>query len=132
MAFEGNFKSAVKRALEELERALPDSRVTAQEDGEGGANVTIEQIVLGLPYEQDHTWVGFRIGFQYPASDVYPHFVRPDLKRLDGKSLGDGMSTSSFLGRPAIQVSRRSNNLNSTVQNAVLKLLKVVQWLKSR
>src|SRR5436190_1312132 len=111
MALEGSFKPAVRRALEELERDFPGCRITAQDDGEGGANVIMEDLDLGPPYEQDKTWVGFRIGFQYPASDVYPHFVRADLKRLDGRPLGEGISVATFWDRPAIQVSRRSNNL---------------------
>ena len=129
---EGNYTAAVRRALEELERAFPDSLMTVQEDGEGGATVIIEGMELGAPYEQAATWVGFRIGFQYPYADVYPHFVREDLKRHDGRPLGEGMSLASFVGRSAIQVSRRSNNLNPETQTAALKLLKVLEWLRTR
>ena len=132
MALEGNYTPAVRRALENLERAFPGYRITVQEDGEGGANVIMEDLELGPPYEQATSWVGFRIGFQYPYADVYPHFVREDLKRLDGKPLGEGMSPGSFLGKPAVQISRRSNNLNAAAQTAALKLLKVLEWLRTR
>lgn len=132
MVPEGNYTPAVRSALEDLERAFPDHRITVQEDGEGGAYVTMEDLELGPPYEQATTWVGFRIGFQYPYADVYPHLVREDLKRLDGRPLGEGMSPASFLGKPAVQISRRSNNLNPAAQTAVLKLLKVLEWLKTR
>ncbi len=132
MPIEGNYKPAVRRALEELERAHPDARLTAQEDGEGGALVLLEDVGLGPPYEQAATWIGFRIGFQYPNADVYPHYVRGDLKRIDGRPLGEGMSASSFLGRPAIQISRRSNHLDPGIQTAVLKLEKVLAWLRAR
>ena len=131
MAIEGDCKEAVRRALEELERAHP-GRVTAKGDGEGGAIVLIEDIELGSPYEQASTWVGFHVGFQYPIADVYPHHVRGDLKRADGRAVGEGMSVSTFEGRPSIQISRRSNHLDPSVQTAFLKLEKVLSWLKSR
>jgi hypothetical protein len=132
MAIVGSYTPAVRRALEELERAFPDSSLTAEEDGEGGANVVLDGIELGHPYDQPETWVGFKIGFQYPYADVYPHFVRHDLKRSDNKPLGEGMSAGSFLGKPAIQISRRSNNLDSSKQTATLKLVKVLEWLRTR
>lgn len=132
MPSEGNYTPPVRRALEELERAFPESAVMAQEDGEGGAKVVIEPVDLGPPYEQVTTWIGFHIGFQYPYADVYPHFVRNDLKRADGRPLGEGTSTSSFLGRPAVQISRRSNRLDAERQTALLKLLKVLEWLRTR
>jgi len=43
---------------------------------------------------------------------VYPHFVRHDLTRVDGQQLGEATSQASFEGRPAIQISRKSNRLN--------------------
>lgn len=132
MAPQENYTPAVRRALEELERAFPDSAVIREQDGEGGAHVTVEDVPLGPPYRQTTTWVGFRLGFQYPYADVYPHFVRDDLTRLDGNALGAGLSAGRFREKPATQVSRRSNNLDATNQTAVLKLLKVLDWLRSR
>jgi hypothetical protein len=132
MVIEGDYKPAVRRALEELERAYSGAGLTVREDGEGGAFVIIEAVELGPPFEQDETWVSFRIGFQYPTADVYPHHVRGDLKRIDGRPLGEGMSAGTFLDRPAIQISRRSNQLDPSVQTALLKLEKVLSWLKAR
>ena len=122
----------VKFALDQLASSFPGSRHVVQEDAEGGAYVIVEGVPLGPSYEQQTTWVGFRIGFQYPYSDVYPHFVRSDLRRIDGKPLGEGMSSASFMDRPAIQISRRTNNLNPAVQTASIKLLKVLEWLRTR
>ncbi|GIK83306.1 MAG: hypothetical protein BroJett024_44110 [Alphaproteobacteria bacterium] len=132
MAIDGEYKQAVRRALEELERAYPDTGFSCRPDGEGGAFVMFEALPLGAPYEQSTTWMAFRIGFQYPNADVYPHYVRADLKRKDGRPLGEGMSTATYEGRSAVQVSRRSNKLDPAVQTAVLKLEKVLAWLRSR
>lgn len=123
---------AVATALAEIERQFPDAVVTAREDGEGGAFVLIEDIALSKVYSQERTWGGFHITFQYPYADVYPHFVRGDLSRADGGTLGEGTSATQFENRSAIQLSRRSNQLNAATDTAVLKLLKVMEWLNNR
>jgi hypothetical protein len=126
-------KAAVTKAIDELRATFPDATVTADPDNDGGAYVTIEPVEISGPYVQTETWVRFHIGFQYPASDVYPHFVRSDLARTDGAALGEGMSGPvDHRGRPAIQVSRRSNRLDPSVQTAAHKLLKVIAWMEKR
>lgn len=123
----------VKQAITEIEIALPDCRLTVREDGEGGACVVVENLPLGTPYHQDTTWMGFHITFPYPSSDVYPHFVRGDLTRVDGKPLGEAISPgNTFEGRLAAQISRKSNRLNPMTDTALHKLLKVLEWLKTR
>jgi hypothetical protein len=122
----------VDAAVGEIRQNWPGSEVTVREDGQGGANVIVEHVTLEGPYIQDETWIGFQITFQYPYSDVYPHFVRGDLARADGAGLGEGMSLTQYEGRSAVQVSRRSNHLNPATDTALIKLLKVLDWLRSR
>src|SRR5262249_23637850 len=105
--------------------------VTVREDGEGGAFVIIEGVDPGPLYQQTETWIGFRITFQYPYADVYPHFVRGDLSRRDGRPLGEGTGSAAFEGRPAIQLSPRANHLTPATDTGVIKLLKVLQWLRA-
>jgi len=125
-------KAAVQNAIDKLHAIFPDAGITVEEDGDGGAYVSMDPVPLIGPYTQTETWVGFHIGFQYPASDVYPHFVRADLTRRDGAALGNGMSIAQYRNRPAIQVSRRSNRLDPAVQTAAHKLLKVLAWMESQ
>lgn len=123
----------VEKAIIEIRTALPDNPVVVTEDGDGGARVIVEDLELGDPFQQDSTWMGFHITFPYPSSDVYPHFVRGDLARRDGGPLGDGISSGQqFLNRPAIQLSRKSNRLDPRTDTALLKLLKVMEWLRRR
>jgi hypothetical protein len=124
----------VAAAVEEIRDSFPEAEVTAVGDADGGAFVKVDSIGLGAPYSQSETWVKFQITFQYPHSDVYPHFVRPDLSRIDGQSLGEGMTPVQSAGdnEPAIQISRRSNRLNPASDTAALKLIKVRAWLMSR
>ena len=122
----------VTDAVEDIQAAFPDVEVAVREDGNGGAFVIVDPVDLGAPYAQRDTWIGFQITFQYPYSDVYPHFVRGDLTRIDDHGLGDGMSATIWEGRQAIRLSRRSNHLDPTTDNAVLKLMKVLEWLRSR
>ena len=124
---------AVVKAIEEIRLSLPNCQVDTHHDGSGGAFVIVRGDLLGPPYAQIDTWIGFQITFPYPYADVYPHFTRPDLKRTDGKALGEGFGVQAqFRGQPAIQISRRSNKLNPATDTASLKLLKVLQWMKTR
>lgn len=122
----------VAEAIEEIRATFDTSTVTVKEDGEGGAYVRIDPVDPGAPYTQRQTWIGFRITAQYPYADVYPLFVRPDLSRADGAALGEGLAPNSFDGQPAIQVSRRSNHLNPATDTAVIKVLKVLDWMAKR
>lgn len=122
----------VAEAVDEIRSSFQESAVDVREDGEGGAVVFVEPVDPGPQYQQRSTWVGFRITFQYPYSDVYPHFVRGDLARVDGAPLGEGTSVTTFEGRPSVQLSRRSNRLNPEADTAVIKLHKVLAWLRSR
>src|SRR5690349_17375713 len=125
-------KPDVAKAIEEIRAAFPGKELLVEEDGSGGASLVLENIDLGPPYAQATSWVGFQVTFQYPHADVYPHFVRSDLTRSDGRPLGEGTSPGqSFMRRSAIQISRRSNRLNPATDTALLKLLKVIEWLKS-
>jgi hypothetical protein len=122
---------AVAKAIEEIRSSFPECPVESEADGSGGAYVVVRGIPLGSPYAQTDTWIGFQITFQYPYADVYPHFCHPDLARADGRALGEGFGQAQFRGKPAIQISRRSNKLNPATDTATLKLLKVLQWLRT-
>lgn len=124
-------KGSVLEALEELRQAFPEN-VVAEEDGEGGAYVKISDVALAEIYVQPNTWVGFRIPFQYPQADVYPHFVRPDLARRDGRPLGEAMTSSQWRSDGAIQISRRSSRRDGALETALIKLDKVIEWLRRR
>ena len=122
----------VVKAIEEIGNTFDRCTVEAEPDGSGGAVVVVKGIPMGCPYEQAHVWIGFRITFQYPYADVYPHFTNANLARSDRGGLGGGFGTAKFRGQPAIQVSRRSNRLNPETDTAALKLLKVIRWMKGQ
>lgn len=122
----------VEKAIGEIRSSFPDCQVDVEPDGSGGAYVTVRDLHLGPPYGQEKIWVSFQITFQYPYADVYPHFTCPDLSRTDGQALGEGIGAgASCRGQPATQLSRRSNKLNPALDTAALKLLKVMQWLRT-
>ena len=129
-------KSEVVRAIEQLRAQFPESAVQVREDAHGGAHVVVDPVDLGNSYTEDTrlTWIGFHIAFTYPFSDVYPHHVRRDLSRRDGRPLGEGMGNSTFegFGRESIQLSRRSNHRDGSVETAVHKLLKVITWASAK
>lgn len=123
----------VQIALNQIGEAFTGCRLDSADDGQGGALVTLCDVPLDAgPFQQSDTWVGFQITHTYPYADTYPHFVRHDLSRRDGRALGEGISISSFRNQPAVQVSRRSNRHDPTTDTALLKLCKVLRWLKSR
>lgn len=125
-----NVTPEVRAAVAEIAAVYP--HVSLEPDGDGGAHVVVESLPLASVYRQRETWVGFHITYSYPQADVYPHFVRGDLSRVDGVALGRATLTGhSFKDRAAVQLSRSSNQLNPAVDTALLKLQKVLRWLNS-
>lgn len=137
---------AVEKAIEAIRGQFGRDTVLVAADREGGAYVIVEGVPLGAPFAQDDSWLGFHIPSTCPYADVYPHFVRSDLARRDGGALGEGLSGNhnfpsqdalktpgAMPARAAMQVSRRSNRKDAAgLETPLHKLLKVIQWLKSR
>lgn len=130
----GPIKLEVSEALEELRHNFSEHPMTFSEDGQGGVKVILEGLSLeGSPFTEDETWVGFALAPQYPYADVYPHFVRGDLRRKDGQAVAVPVTrnaNTSFEGRAAYQVSRRSKRWDASRDTAALKLHKVLSWLR--
>ena len=124
--------SAVAKAIEDIRCTFEGCDIDVEPDASGGAVVVVQGVPMGGPYVQTEVWIGFHITFQYPYSDVYPHFTNMDLARSDSGGLGGGFGTASFKDQPAIQISRRSNRLNPETDTAALKLLKVITWMKNQ
>lgn len=122
----------VAAAVTEIELGMPEVPWEVREDGVGGAVLIGQGAALGGIWKQPDTWIGFRIPFNYPYTDIYPHFVRGDLRRRNGGPLGEAMSTTTFEGMPAVQLSRRSNHRVPGMETALIKLMKVLAWLRER
>lgn len=123
----------VEEAITQIQKAFSNHSVEVAPDPQGGAYVVVQDLPLGPQYRPERAWVGFVIGFQYPHSDVYPHFTDPTLARVDGAPLGEGFNQPiQWHDRMATQISRRSNSWNAAEDTAALKLHKVLDWLASR
>lgn len=125
-------KPEIQQAVADLRRCFGETAVVALPRNDGGAIVTIASVDVGPGYVPQHTWIKFQIGFQYPQADIYPLFARHDLVRTDGQPHGKGITIAQFEGEPALQLSRSSNNLDADIDTAVLKVAKVIQWLRER
>jgi hypothetical protein len=131
-------KDDVKVAIDEIRNAHPDNTVSVEEDGDGGAFVEVDNLVLGQQYDPEKSFVRFRITFQYPFADVYPHFVVAELKRKDSKPLGESFHSNNEGWQPptgttkTTMVSRRSERRDPTTETAAIKLEKVLAWIRSR
>lgn len=123
----------VEQAIAQIRTALDGHQVHVEPEPQGGAYVTVDDLSVGDHYVPTTSWFGFLITFQYPRADVYPHFVDAQLLRADRRAHGAGFSgPTQWQGRPAIQISRRSNRLNPAVDTAATKLVKVIEWVKSQ
>ena len=122
----------VEEAVAEVRAAFSGHGVVATPVGDGGVDVTVEGLDLGERYEPRETFVGFRIDRLYPHSDVYPHFVRPDLAKSDGTALPNpGMvPNQQWQGQPAVMISRRSTRWDPHRDTAAGKLHKVIEWAR--
>jgi hypothetical protein len=123
---------AVQAAITEIRETFQPSPVGVEADGQGGARVIVEGAPLGAPYRQSDTWIGAHLPAQIPYSDVYPLFVRGDLRRIDGAALTSPLTVGvSFMNRPAVQISRRSTRVDLACQTPCMKLLKTLHWMRS-
>lgn len=132
----------VTSAIEEIQAQFPGHTIHVGADRNGGACVVVEDLPV-IGFEQPTTWVGFHVTEACPYADTYPHFVRPDLKRVGAAALGEAMTTGhvfphpgvvvdsvSLPSRQAIQVSRRSNRRDlAGLETPLLKLMKVMKWI---
>ena len=124
-------KPDVADATEELKRAFPASAVITNEDGQGGANVFVETMDIGVRFVPSITWMGGHITALYPYADIYPVFIDAAVSRADGRGF-DGPITPghNFSGRPAIQISRVNNQVQNCPQTAVVKFMKILDFLE--
>ncbi|GEM_PF-498096 len=127
---------SVARAIVEIQEVFPGLTLEVEADADGGAYVKAHALFIGDQYLPKESWCAFRITFQYPYADVYPHYFVPNLARRDGKPLGTAINPNHQWQHlesiePATMVSRRSNRLDSSIDTAALKLAKVLTWIRS-
>jgi hypothetical protein len=137
-------KPDVARAVEELTAGAPATGVRIQGDPDGGAYVLVDGVHIGAHFSPTASWVGFQITWSYPDADVYPHFIDAAVTYIgDGAAPNEypegALPTSITRGAvmpgfdlPAIQVSRRSNRRNADTDSALHKLLRIINFLRSR
>jgi hypothetical protein len=137
-------KGGVERAVNQLRELFGEENVHFRADGIGGAFVVVLGVRLPDQYEQASTWIGFHILHNCPFPDTYPHYVRPDLRFTDGRSVAvirgpiDWEGLKGELGRvvgttQSLWISRRSNRKSDDdVETPLEKLMKVIQWLNTQ
>jgi hypothetical protein len=110
---------------------FPKASVAFTADGNGGGSVIIEPVDLGTGYVPSSTWLAAQLTSALPFADVYPLFIGGDVTRSDGRQhLAPITSGHTFAGRPALQVSRRTNSLQATAEASALKFLKVLHHIR--
>ena len=130
-------KLEVTEAINEVRSSFSGHQVDIEPDDQGGAFVRIHEVDLGPTYKPSETWVGFQITFQYPFADVYPHYIRHDIARADGKALVTPFNHNQTFALPsggvsAVMVSRSSKRRDPVTDTAVVKLAKVLDWIRSQ
>lgn len=124
-------KTEVAQAIELLQRQFPDATIEVMEDGQGGANVVINPVQIGTTFAPQTTWLGAHIPALYPYADIYPLFMDAQVRRTDGAAFVAPITpNASFAGRPALQISRRNPQAQQCPQTAVMKFLKVIDFLE--
>ncbi|MES2056057.1 MAG: hypothetical protein V4564_08975 [Pseudomonadota bacterium] len=121
----------VTQAIAELKRAFPASELEVIDDGEGGAKFVLSNVDLGARYSPRNAWVGGHIPALYPYADIYPLFMDATVRRVDGVPFEAPIThDANFVGRTAIQISRRNNQAQQFSQTAVGKMLKIIDFLE--
>lgn len=126
-------KQEVAEAIDELKKKFPNSPVTVEDDGAGGARVILEDVEIGDRFAPSRTWLGAHIPALYPYADIYPVFMAPEVIRKDGVPFTPPITpNANFAGRAALQISRRNNLAQQYPQPAFAKFLKVVDFLRKQ
>jgi hypothetical protein len=131
-------KESVLAGLAEVLNAFGKDHVRPVLDGQGGVWVEISDIALGKTYAQQLTFAICLLPFNLPAADIYPLFLRHDLSRLDGNTLGEGFSLTTLQWpgdtepRAVTQISRRTRGGGFNLQNPRQKIDKVLHWVRTR
>lgn len=120
----------VSDAVETIRKAFPEAVVNVTDDGSGGAYVLLDPVDLGPKFVPHRTWIGGHIPPQFPYADIYPLFIDANVKFSTGAEFVAPISRGHhFCGRPALQISRRTNRLDPQLQTAACKFQKVIYWL---
>ena len=122
-----NLQCPIDAAVEGVREQFAGHHLEVIRDTDVGAVVIVEDVHVGSQYEPSRTWLGFRITGAYPHADVYPHYVGRVL-RTDGAAHGPAVQSVEWQSRPALQLSRRSNGWNPSLDTAALKAAKVMSW----
>jgi hypothetical protein len=137
-------KESVAAAIDEIIDAGIGTGVRTKEDADGGAYVIVDGIAIGDSFSPSTSWIGFHVVWTCPDGDVYPHFADPGLKYVGcGAAPNEhpegNLPTAITRGGtmpgfeiPAIQISRRSNHRNLETDSALQKLLRIIEFLRSR
>ncbi|WP_194915351.1 hypothetical protein [Catenulispora rubra] len=126
------YTSAVAEQITDLRAAFPDKKVIADPDGAGGAYVTVKPIDPGPTFIQSESTLGFQITNLCPHADIYPVFLSPDLKRVDGRDHISPFTVVSWRNQPALQFSTRTNPHDPQKDTAATKVAQVIEWLAIR
>lgn len=123
----------VQKAIAELADRFGEANVTLEHDGQGGARVTMTCVPLPAGLDRSESWVGFVIPYDYDDVQVYGHHFPADLRCANGCALtGGGIGQGQWNGMGSLVVSRSSNRWRKGTDTALLKLLKVVEFLGER
>lgn len=124
----------VQRVVEILQREFAGSSVTFTDDGSGTGSgwVVIDPVVIGDRYTKNQTWMGAHLNSLLPFADIYPLYIGSDIQQASGAGHLPAITAGHiFQGRPALQVSKRTNhNLVPTVEAAAMKFIKVLHYIK--
>ena len=131
-------KTAVIEAYEAIVAAFPECPATACRMVKAGSGVELSGVALSETYAQADTFMAFRLPFNLSGGDIYPMFMRPDLSRRDRAPLGAGFALTNLQRTPTdapravIQVSRRTRGGKFLLQTAPQKIMKVLDWVRTR
>jgi len=130
---EAQIAGSVQLAIETLKAQFQPAEFICVPDRQGGAHVRFGPVALGETYTQRETWIGGHLPAQIPYADVYPLFIRGDLTRRDGRPFMPPLANGHvFMSVSAVQVSRRSNRRDATIETVVMKFQKVLDWVNSQ
>ena len=95
--------------------------------------MVIDDVELGPAWAPARSWLGFIVSYLHPETDCYPHYVSPEVRRIDGEALKAPFHGGQTLdGSPAVMVSRSSPGRDPLLDAPARKMQSVLQLIRSQ
>jgi E2/UBC family protein E len=120
-------------AVEDVGRAFPEHRVTAEELDDGSVWVILHSVGIGDGWSRPEINLWVKLLPTFPDTEPYPFYTDPGLVRSDGGQFGPIQPGVQIDSETRTQISLKKNGQTKLLPGEDLgtRFLAVVRWLRN-